>query len=170
MAEIDNSWYAVYTMPRAEKKVFSRLELVGYNVYLPLTSSIRVWSDRKKKVTVPLISSYVFVKCKENVLRDVFKIPGVCGVLKYLNKPAIIKDSEIDLLKFLMSDAEKVTVLEDFQYISGEEVIILKGPFKGLKAQFIDLQSKYRILVNVEGLGVSLEINLPISFIQKSSI
>ena len=84
MANIN--WYALYTMPRAEKKVYSRLEEAGYTVYLPLTTSFRVWSDRKKKITVPLISSYVFIYLEEDQLKNIFIIQGVCGILKYLNK------------------------------------------------------------------------------------
>ena len=52
---------AVYTRPRAEKKVNGRLEEKGYTTYLPLKKTKRQWSDRVKIVELPLISSYVFV-------------------------------------------------------------------------------------------------------------
>ena len=54
------SWYAVYTAARAEKKVKERLDQIGIENYLPLRTEYRVWSDRKKKVSVPLISGYIF--------------------------------------------------------------------------------------------------------------
>ena len=57
--DIKENWYAIYTMPRAEKKVYERLVDIGVTSYLPLVTTIRIWSDRKKKVTSPLISSYV---------------------------------------------------------------------------------------------------------------
>ena len=47
-------WYALYTQPRQEKKVVSRLEQLGIEVYCPLLIQVRQWSDRKKKVEVPL--------------------------------------------------------------------------------------------------------------------
>ena len=161
------NWYALYTMPRAEKKVHSRLEEAGYTVYLPLTTSFRVWSDRKKKITAPLISSYVFICLEEEQLKNIFSIQGVCGILKYLNKPAIIKPSEIELLKVLMNDSENVNVMEDFQFNRGESVSIIRGPFKGLEAKYCEIQGKFRTIVHVEGLGLGFEINLPKSFIEK---
>ena len=50
-------WYAVYTSSRAEKRVKERLEQVGIECYLPLRTEFRMWSSRKKKVSVPLILS-----------------------------------------------------------------------------------------------------------------
>ena len=54
-------WFAVYTQSRAEKKVFERLTKADFEAFLPLTTVVKQWSDRKKKVKVPLINSYVFV-------------------------------------------------------------------------------------------------------------
>ena len=64
------SWYAVYTAARAEKKVKERLDQIGIENYLPLRTEYRVWSDRKKKVSVPLISGYIFVHIKEETCTD----------------------------------------------------------------------------------------------------
>ena len=55
-------WFALYTRPKAEKKVEERLSLAGFDSFLPLQTVIKQWSDRKKKVEIPLINSYVFVK------------------------------------------------------------------------------------------------------------
>ena len=55
-------WYAVYTTSRAEKKVKQRLDESGIENYLPLRTEIRIWSDRKKKVSLPLIPGYIFVR------------------------------------------------------------------------------------------------------------
>ena len=52
----ESNWYVVKTNSRAEKKVYERLEFLGLEVYLPLVITIKQWSDRKKKVEVPLIS------------------------------------------------------------------------------------------------------------------
>ena len=47
---ITKHWYAVYTKPRAEKKAALALTELGIEHYLPLQTSIKQWSDRKKKV------------------------------------------------------------------------------------------------------------------------
>ena len=50
----EQNWYALYTKPRFEKKVSSLLFENNFNCYLPLVSTIKQWSDRKKKVELPL--------------------------------------------------------------------------------------------------------------------
>ncbi len=47
-------WYLLYTNPRAEKKVALELQKKGFEVFLPLQRTLKVWSDRKKWVEEPL--------------------------------------------------------------------------------------------------------------------
>ena len=66
-------WYAIYTNPRAEKLVHLRLEETGVEAFLPLQKTYRQWSDRKKLVEKPLLSSYVFVKVMPKQFPVVYK-------------------------------------------------------------------------------------------------
>lgn len=160
-------WYAIITRPRAERKVHARLLLSGFEVYLPLVTSVKQWSDRKKKVTAPLIPSYVFVKTTSKELSAVLGEFGVVRVLKYLKVPAIIHDHEIDTLKVLEGNAEDITVLDRAHFSKGEQVKIVKGPFEGLDALCVQFQGKHRIIVQTIALGISIEVNVPMSFIEK---
>ena len=56
------NWYAVQTRARNEKVISERLQEQGLTTFLPLVTEVRRWSDRKKKVELPLFSCYVFVK------------------------------------------------------------------------------------------------------------
>ena len=88
------NWYVVKTRSRAEEKVAQRIDSKGLNVYLPLQKTIRQWSDRKKTVEVPLISSYIFVHMEEKDLYKTLPIQGTVNVLKHLGKPAKIRAVE----------------------------------------------------------------------------
>ncbi|MDB9247000.1 UpxY family transcription antiterminator, partial [Odoribacter splanchnicus] len=95
------SWYAVYTAARAEKKVKERLDQIGIENYLPLRTEYRVWSDRKKKVSVPLISGYIFVHIKEETFVPVLTTPGVVTFLKEKGK-AVAIPAESDIRSYLI--------------------------------------------------------------------
>ena len=56
------NWYAVQTRARNEKAIAERLQEQGLTTFLPLVTEVRRWSDRKKKVELPLFSCYVFVR------------------------------------------------------------------------------------------------------------
>lgn len=164
------NWYAIRTKPRAEKKVLERLIASEYNAYLPLQTTLKIWSDRKKKVHVPLIPSFIFVKISPTALFDTLSIPGTAGVLRFLGKPAVVRDQEIENLKILMNDAHQVEAVEDRSFEKGEEVEVIHGPFTGLTAQAIQVKGKYRIIVNVAALGAAFNVNIPLSFVQKRKV
>ena len=77
-------WYVLYTKSRQEKKVTEALNLLGVNAYCPVVTTMKQWSDRKKKVEEPLIKSYVFVNLEESNRDIVFEVPGVVRYLFWL--------------------------------------------------------------------------------------
>ena len=85
------NWNVLYTAPRAEKQVKERIEALGVECFLPLHRTPRVWSDRVKIVEVPLFNSYIFVRCPDDVLRDLLRVYGVVRIVFYNKKPAIVK-------------------------------------------------------------------------------
>jgi len=169
----DNSqhWFAVFTNPKAEKKVAERLEDSGFEVYLPLMTTIRQWSDRKKKVKVPLINSYVFVRTTKMNLKETLKTPGVVTILKYLKSPAIIRDYEINNMRILLREEvgeEGFEKLNMRAIKKGEPVEILHGPFSGLQAEYIQHQGKYSVVVRTEALGSIIVVHVDSDHIKRT--
>ena len=160
-------WFALYTKSRSEQKVFERLQQAGHTSFLPLITEERQWSDRKKKITTPLIKSYVFIKAPKKDLVSIYAVPGVLGVLKYLGIPAKITEVEINNLKIIANNSENVSTIAPCQLKSGKPVQITQGPFKGLIAVYLYHNGKHRIIVQIEALNTFTEISLPLSHIKK---
>lgn len=164
---LDIKWVALYTAPRAEKKVYARLRDKGYHVYLPLVTTLRQWSDRKKKVETPLISSYVFIQIAQVELTAVRQEIGVVGVLNYLGKPAVIKDYEIENLKILLAEQNSIQIYQGEILKKGEPIQVVKGAMTGLIGELVRYQNKTRVIVNVNACAVAIEVNIPLSFVEK---
>jgi len=146
-------WYALYTQSRQEKKVAARLAILGITVYCPLVIQERQWSDRKKKVEVPLLPSYVFVNLEPQNRELVFKVSGVVRFLYWLGQPAIIKDAEITIMQQWLQD--KVTSFEVTGIQPGSLYEIQSGPFIGQKG-IVDKVDKSQIVLILEQLGVKI--------------
>jgi transcriptional antiterminator RfaH len=97
------SWHVIYTKPRAEKKVEERLNNFGIEAYCPVKQQVKQWSDRKKKILVPVLPSMVLVNIDEKERNKVFDIPGVVRYMFWLKKHAIVKNDEVDSLKKLLT-------------------------------------------------------------------
>jgi transcription antitermination factor NusG len=145
----NEKWFAIYTVPRGEKKVVENLRLKGLESYLPLHSSPRVWSDRIKIVDVPLFTSYVFVKCNESAIYSLNFLRGVVKVVFYDGKPAVIRQTEIDAIKEFLEVASGKTLC------TGDEVEILSGTMKNISGRIIEIKKKY-IMLRIKQLAATV--------------
>jgi transcription antitermination factor NusG len=161
------NWFALKTMSRAEKKVQERLELKVIKNYLPLQTSIRKWSDRKKKIKIPLMPGYIFVRTQRELLKELLLVNGVFGIVKHLKEPAIIKEYEIENLQILLNEHSKVEHSDFMQWNLGENIEISEGIFKGFKGRVIDNGDKQTLLVKLESIGYHFQVNIPTFFIKK---
>ncbi len=162
-----NYWYAIYTKPRAEKKVYQRMLDHDIDAFLPLVKTVRQWSDRKKTVQIPLISSYVFVNMPEKDLSLTLPIHGTVNVLKHLGKPAKIRDIEIENLKILSGTSDKYEIQNCERVIEGDVVVVEKGPFTGLIATCEKKSGNHRVVVKIDSLQSCVIVNVPLSYLRK---
>lgn len=146
-------WYALYTEPRHEKKVAARLKQLGIEVYCPLIIQVRQWSDRKKKVEVPLLPSYVFVKLESNKRDQVFQVSGVVRYLYWLGEPALIREEELVVMQNWLQGTVTSYQVEGIQ--QGDYYEIPSGPFIGKKG-VIDQVNNNQITLVLEQLGVKI--------------
>jgi transcriptional antiterminator RfaH len=124
-------WYVLYTKPRQEKKVADSLNAIGIEAYCPLVTVVKQWSDRKKKVQIPLINSYVFVNIEEHQREEVFKVSGIVRYLFWLGKPAVVRDIEIEALK---QSLEGIVASFEVSAIQKDSIYkIPEGPFQGFE-------------------------------------
>jgi transcription antitermination factor NusG len=147
------NWHVLYTTPRAEKRVYEKIQGENIECYLPLHRSPRVWSDRVKLVDVPLISSYVFVRCKEYETMNLLRLNGVVRVVFYNGKPAVIRQFEIDAMK------EFLKLAEGKELTTGEEVEILSGSLKKQSGKIIKIKKKF-IFLRIEQLAATICVNI----------
>ncbi|APA00855.1 UpxY family transcription antiterminator [Flavobacterium commune] len=150
------NWYVVYTKPKWEKKVAEQLIQKGIECYCPLVTQVRQWSDRKKKVEVPLFNSYVFVRLAENDRNLVFQSSGVVRYLFWLGKPAIVRDEEINTIKKWLAVPDKYEISVASLQV-GDKVVLESGPFKSQEAVVQEVNRNNCILV-LESMGCVLKM------------
>jgi transcriptional antiterminator RfaH len=150
------NWYVVYTKPKWEKKVADKLNQLGIECYCPLITQIKQWSDRKKKIQMPLFNSYVFVQLSDSDRNLVFQAQGVVRYLFWLGKPAIVKDQEIEIIRTsLKSPNLKDVSVSSIQV--GDKIKLESGAFSNQNAVVQEVSNNYYVLI-LEALGCTLKI------------
>ena len=92
---IPMKWFVLFTKPRHELKVLERLISLGIQAYTPTKIVTRQWSDRKKKMTIPLLPSMVLVNLENKDPNLVFDVPGVVRYLFEQGKRAVVSNAEV---------------------------------------------------------------------------
>jgi len=165
MIDQNYRWYPVYTRSRAEKKAYEELNRKAILAYLPLKKTVKQWSDRKKMVEEPLIRSYLFAYISAKEYAEVLMTNGIARFIYFSGQIASIPDQQINDLKLLLATDADLEVI-DYDIKPGERVLIKAGPFKGIIAELVSVQNKQRIVLRLQNMGYSININTSVAFVE----
>lgn len=160
------SWFAVYTAPRAEKKVKERLDAESIENYLPLRTETRIWTDRKKKISFPLIPGYIFVRVSPEEFVKILNVPGIITFLKEKSVPASIPENQIRRLRLMVEHA-----VDEVEFLTrplqvGDKVQVKCGELEGLIGDLIETRGKYKIAIRLQYFGCALT-TIPLGWVEK---
>jgi transcription antitermination factor NusG len=159
--ELNHKWYAIRVKSRSEKKVNADLQDQGIESFLPLQRRLRIWSDRKKWVEMPLISGYVFVHISRKEYETVLRTMNVVCYVYFQGKAAIINDKDILTLKRMLgqSELELEVTLEELK--PGQMVEVISGPLCGVVGELIEFKGKNKVALRIDPLGYSVLVEAP---------
>ena len=95
LSEQTPRWFAVHTRHQHEKLVATALLSKGLEVFLPTYDAVHRWSDRNKRVTLPLFPGYLFFGNEAGRWGSILSTPGVNSIIKIGNVPAEIPAFQI---------------------------------------------------------------------------
>jgi transcription antitermination factor NusG len=154
----NKKWFAVHTKPRFEKRVTEILTRKKIENYYPINRVLRQWSDRKKLVNEPLFPYFVFIKIADSELLSLKQIEGVINFVYWLGGPAIIRNSEIELIKQFLDEYSNIR-LEKIQVNMNEPEQIDGDSFKKYGNGVIALKNK-SVKVELPSLGYMMVAEL----------
>lgn len=167
MKQASKNWFVFYTKSRQEKKVFEYLTKHGLEVFLPMQKVMRQWSDRKKKVEVPLFNSYIFVLESEDKIPKILQTPGVAWNIRHNNKPAVLHPKELETIKRFLGSG---LLLESRQFEKlevGDPVEVIDGPLKGIQGHLIKTSEGNKFTVGLESIGQTMLVRIDPSVLLK---
>jgi transcription antitermination factor NusG len=161
-------WYVAYTFPHAEKKVQANLEKIGIHAYLPLHQVIRNWSDRRKKLLVPLFPNYIFVHTSSRQRHESFMVKEIIRYVSFDGRPATVRAAVINSLQNILKEKPEINIEEFVR--AGSHVKIIKGPFLGTEGFLIRRNGNTRLLVQIDVLKQGISVNISIDDISPLAI
>jgi transcription antitermination factor NusG len=159
-AQRENRWFAVRTRPRHEKKVAARLENIGTEVFLPVTSKPHQWSDRRVQVQVPLFTNYLFVRIEEerSARVPVLRTDGVVGFVGMGGVGVPIPDEQIQAVQRILRDKLSFLLCPFLQV--GQKVRVRGGSLDGVEGLLLAQKDDRSLVISVVGIQQSLAIRI----------
>jgi len=154
----DTSWWALYTRHQHEKTVADMLSTKGFEVFLPLYDSVRIWKDRKKTLSLPLFPCYVFVRGGLERKLQIVTTPGVHMILYHGEYVAKIQESEIESIRRVIDSPFRV---EPHPFLKcGERVRIVRGALEGVEGILTRKKNLFRLVLSVNMVAQSVAIEV----------
>jgi transcription antitermination factor NusG len=154
----DRAWFALYTKPRNEFKAAEQIEELGVEYFLPTITRTKQWSDRKKKITEPLLRGYILIFANEKQRVMSLEQKAIVRCVFDLGKPAKIPQWQIDNLKTVLNTNSELSIKEGL--MPGVKVLITSGPFEGVIGKVQDTENGKTIAVSIDLLNRSIIAHL----------
>lgn len=157
---VDKKWYVIYVRSKHEGKVHQLLLDNCIESSLPTITKLSQWSDRKKKIEVPLFRGYIFVHINYNKDRlNVLQTNGVVKFVGFRGEPSVVPDNQMYWIKAIVDEFSDVR--NENSISAGEKIKVVQGPLTGLEGIVTKSLNKFRIVFFVDSImqGVSVEID-----------
>jgi transcription termination/antitermination protein NusG len=154
-------WYAIHARSRHEEVVLQGFRNKMIETFLPKVEVMSRRKDRRKRILVPLLPGYLFVRTDLNPTQywDIIKTYGVVRIIGIEGKPVPVKDTEIASLRIL--DGTDRTIRNQAYITEGDTIMIMEGPLKGLTGYYVKHKGKSdKVVVSIELLLRSLAVEI----------
>jgi len=153
-------WYALHTRARHEKTVERRLRDQGMETFLPTAMEVHRWSDRKKKVEVPLFSCYVFLRSAlttEDRTR-VYQVESVHGFVGVRGASLPIPDEQIESIRKVVTQS---AAWRSHPFLkAGQRVRIRGGAMDGVVGVFMSENGDHSLIISVDAIQRSMAVRI----------
>lgn len=155
---MDCQWYALRVRPRFEKSIARNLRSKGYDEFLPMYVSRRRWSDRIKKLELPLFPGYLFCRFDLSSRLSVVSTPGVNCIVGFGKQPHPVDETELASVRAVI---ESGLPCQPWPFLRvGEWVRVEHGALTGLEGLVMDLRKADRLLISVSLLMRSVAVEI----------
>ena len=182
-------WYIIHIYSGHEKKVeinlqkrvqAMRLDKQILEVIVPIKEVAEVKNGKRRVVERPSYPGYILIKTSDelkgnsenpDVLRSwqlVRETPSVMGFIGSSSNPVPLNEEEVNQVLNLSSGGEKPEPILEVDFVSGDQVRVIEGPFKGFPAEVNEVdRERQRLHLTISIFGRSTPIDLEFLEVEK---
>ena len=154
-----SNWYALQTRYHAERQVQRQLCKKGFQTFVPVVEEVRRWSDRQKRIQIPLFSGYTFVHTSLSLeaRARVLQTTGVLRFLSFAGEVMPVPTRQIEDLQRLLQHKVPCS-LHAFLKV-GRRVRIRGGCLDGLEG-ILEQSGEKKLVISIDCIERSLAVQI----------
>ena len=159
------AWYVAVINRNSEKLIREKLLQKGYEAYVASQLEEHRWANgRKKKVERVVITARIFIRLTEEERREVVYLPYINSFMtdkarsvnEYGTHPmAVIPDYEMQMLRFMLSNADMPVDFITTHLRSGDRIRIVRGALKGFEGEVTRQLGETYVFIRLSILGAA---------------
>ncbi|HUP02835.1 MAG TPA: transcription termination/antitermination NusG family protein [Bryobacteraceae bacterium] len=151
-------WFALRVRSRCEKVVANLVRRKGFDEFVPLYRCYHNWSDRRKRLDLPLFPGYVFCRLDPRYRLPVLTIPGALHFAGFGKIPSPLDDAEILAIRRAICSG---LATEPWEYLeTGQRVKLESGPLAGMEGILVETPNQCRAVVSISLLRRSVAVQI----------
>jgi transcription antitermination factor NusG len=160
-------WFAVYSAFKKEKFAKKFLDKKGIETYLPLQKVVRKYKTKVKKLEIPLINCYLFVRITKKEYVKVLETDYISRFIKIGKDLIAIPDVEIEIMQRILGENVAIEIEQNMFY-QGDDVVITRGSLMGLTGKLVEFHGKEKVVVQLNTIGYSIQMEMDKSLLMKA--
>jgi transcriptional antiterminator NusG len=155
------AWYPLQTRYQCEKRVDAALRDEGFESFAPMRLETRRWSDRTKRVELPLFPGYMFVHmvADPKLVTTVLRLPGLVRFVTAGRELVAVPNAEMETVRALVESGDTSYQAGPFPAV-GERVRIRGGCLEGVEGILIGKTDRREIVISIGAIQRSLKVKL----------
>lgn len=162
-------WFAARTRANQEINMRESLKKLEVIHFLPTHFVTRIYTDRRKRVEVPLVGNLIFVKCTK--LEAFSLLKNYSLKLSYIRDITtgsllMVPDIQMERFMFAVNTAPELLKACNTPFAAGDRVRVVKGDFTGFEGELVRLEGKSHVILRIPQI-LTISIKIPMDHLQK---
>ena len=150
-------WFLLVVLSKQERRVAKGLQVRGYEVFLPMHTVRRQWSDRLKTYDAPLFPGHLFCRALAKTELMVLRIPGVVRIMP-------IPDLEIERLRRITASQYPV---ECCAHPQTGEIVEMPGDIT-IRGVLVERGPVCRVAIGFDVMGRTVVLRVPLDDLKRA--
>jgi transcriptional antiterminator RfaH len=149
LSETPGTWYVAHTRSRFEKVFAWEMNRLATPYFLPMVQRVKLSGGKKRRMMIPLFSSYLFICGDAETRRRAMETNRLCQIIEVPDQQQLV--TELGYIQRAIAGRIKIDPYP--QIAEGRRCRIIAGSLQGLEGVVVRRSNRALVVLEISMLG-----------------